>query len=102
MFWKKDNLWLGLGLGIALPIIIGAFIMIILEQTIKMGSGPNSADPVIRARTVYLLGICANLLLVNYYKKLRFDLSLRGVAIGTSILGILWMVRYGHEIMNQF
>ncbi len=102
MFWKNNNIWLGIGLGIAIPIIFGAFIMIILEQTIKMGSGPNSQDPVIRARTVYLLGICANLLLVNYYNKLRYDLSLRGVAIGTSLLGILWIIRYGHEIIGQF
>lgn len=101
MFWKKNNLLLGIGLGIAIPIIIGAFMMIILEEVIKLGNGPGSENPVIRARTVYLIGICANLLLVSYYKKLKYDLSLRGVAIATSIMGILWLLRYGKELINS-
>lgn len=101
MFWKKDNLFLGLGLGLFVPIVFGAFMMIILEESIKLGKGPGSEDPLIRARTVYLLGICANLIMVSYYKKLKYDLSLRGVAIATSILGILWLVRYGKEIIDM-
>lgn len=99
-YFKKNNLLFGIIMGIALPIIAAAFVMIILEQLIRMG-GQGNQDAIVRPRTVYLIGICINALIVNYYKKIKFDLTMRGIVIATSILGILWMIRFGSEIINQ-
>ncbi len=98
---KKDNLIFGLVVGVALPIIFAAFAMILLEQIIKMGGGQGSEAPMVRVRTVYLIGLCVNIFLVNYYKKLRYDLSMRGVVIATSILAIGWVIKFGKEIIDQ-
>lgn len=100
-YFKKNNLLFGIIMGVALPIITAAFVMIILEQIIKMGGGEGSDNPIVRPRTVYLVGICTNALIVNYYKKIKFDLTMRGIVIATALLGILWVVRFGSEIINQ-
>lgn len=101
MFLKKDNLIFGLIAGVVFPIITAALVMIILEQIIRLGGGEGSANPAVRPRTVYLVGICVNIFLVNYYKKLRYDLSMRGIVIATVLLGVLWVIRFSGEIMSQ-
>lgn len=101
MFLKKDNLIFGLIAGVVFPIITAALVMIILEQIIRLGGGEGSANPEVRPRTVYLVGICVNIFLVNYYKKLRYDLSMRGIVIATALLGVLWVIRFSGEIMSQ-
>lgn len=101
MFLKKNNLLFALAAGIFFPILTAAIVMLILEQIIRLGGGEGSANPVVRPRTVYLIGICINVLLINYYKKLRYDQSMRGIVIATSILGLIWIIRFGSEIMDQ-
>lgn len=101
MFLKKNNLLFSLALGLFFPILTAAIVMIILEQIIRLGGAEGSADAVVRPRTVYLIGICINLLLINYYKKLRYDQSMRGIVIATSILGLIWVIRFGSEIIGQ-
>ncbi len=101
MFLRKDNLLFGILVGLILPIIAAAFVMIGLEQIIKLGGGQGSENPAVRPRTVYLIGICINIFLLNYYKRLRYDLSMRGIVIATTILGLAWVIRFGKEIMGQ-
>ena len=101
MFLKKDNLLFGILVGIVFPIITAAFVMIILEQIISLGGGQGSENPAVRPRTVYLIGICINIFFLNYYKKLRYDYSMRGIVIATTILGVAWVIRFGSEIIGQ-
>ncbi len=97
--FKKDDILIGIAVSIATTVIIGALVKILMELIIQ-GSVADTED-IVRTRTVWLFGICANIFWLNYFKKFRLDKSMRGVVIGTALLALFWVVRFGKELMDN-
>ncbi|TZF84111.1 stationary phase survival protein SurE [Pedobacter sp. BS3] len=77
---KKDNIWLGLLLGVVLP-GIAAFFVEILKKNIRF---LNKDD------LLYIGCVAINLLLVKYYFKQNCDNTARGIVASTFICALVF------------
>jgi len=89
--FKKDSLITGILVGIAVPIVAYALIMILFEQLDQMD---GSAIISIRPRTHALLAIAGNLIPVQIAQRKRWNASLKGVIFSTIILCGFWLYKY--------
>jgi hypothetical protein len=101
MFYQRNHVLVGLGIGLAIPIISYALILTILEGIDSMaGFSQVILAQAIKPRTLALIAICVNILIMQYYKKMRAEESMRGVFIAVGILAIAWIAKYGGEIFG--
>lgn len=91
--FKKDALLTGILMGIALPIVAYAIIMIVFEQLDHLDT---TAIISIRPRTHALLAIASNIILVQIAQKKRWNASLKGVIFSTIILSGIWLYNYSY------
>ena len=92
MIFRKNNLNIGLGMGIMLPMVFFG----VLWGIVNLLSMP------FKMRTVALIGLCANIILIQAYSKIRANESVRGIVLATAGMAVLWFVNFGEEIMAEF
>jgi hypothetical protein len=92
MTLKRNNLNIGIGLGILVPLF-----------TFMIFNGlTNIANIPFKERTIALICICLNGLLMHFYKNLRANESVRGLVLATVGLCAIWFIYYGQEIMGEW
>ncbi len=92
MIFRKNNLNIGIGLGIFLPIFIFGILY-----------GISSLMPRgFQLRTIALIALCANMATSHFFNKYRSKESVRGIIIVTIALAIVWFVWFGKEIFQEF
>lgn len=92
MMPQKNAVWAGLLLGLILPVVAYAVLLMLFEQLDALGilSRP-SATPRFRERTLSIVAIALNVFVLNYYSKRRFFLqTVRGIVIATFIGIAAW------------
>lgn len=92
MLFRRNNLNIGIGLGILVPIIAFGF----LSSLVSMSSLP------IKTRTLALIGICLNMLLVTAFRKNRANESIRGAVIATVVMAFVWFAWFYKEIVAEW
>jgi hypothetical protein len=95
---NRNRLWIGLLVGLLLPILIFGFlyqIFSLLEQRGAASSVGFSTN--FRERTLAIVAIALNLWPMNLYQRRRWDAAMRGVVIATAVLALLWVVRFGGQ-----
>lgn len=101
MFYQRNHVFIGLIIGLAMPIIAYALILTLLESIdTYAGFTQVVLAKAIKPRTLALIAICVNILIMQYYRKLRAEESMRGIFIAVGILAIAWIVKYIGEIFN--
>ncbi len=91
MIFRKNNLNIGIGLGLLLPLaVFGALYGITHLALIPL-----------KVRTLALLSICANIFLTTQFRKNRANESVRGLVVATVGLSILWIFWFGQEIFEE-
>lgn len=97
--FSYDKMFNGLVLGLFFPISIFALLIIIFES---MGLLPSGADDqtihLLRPRTIALIALCVNALLMNLLSKIKWFQSMRGLTISTSICVVLWLMKYYKDL----
>ena len=86
MFYDKDNLFFGLAMGFAIPFVTYA---ILLSLPFR-----HSTDAV--------MALCVNAILVRWYRKKKYDETIRGFVIATAIYSIAWLFVFGKDILETF
>ena len=77
---KKDNWWLGITLGILLPVVLYAIVMLILKQWGTITEGVY----VLKPSTIKLLALFSNMISFRYYMvNLKYDKTGRGILLTT-------------------
>jgi hypothetical protein len=101
MFWKNNNIWAGLALGIILPILGFGILQLIFDQleAMEILTDDTGFSPSFRGRTLAIVALCINLLPLNRFQKLRMTDSIRGLVLATGVYIILWLVFYGQYIL---
>ncbi len=96
---NKDALILGILLGLAVPFVGYAIILMIFEQ-IGASEWLNSEARTItfRTRTIAVLAICLNIIPFRFYQKQRYEASMRGVIVATMIYVGLWMFKFSSHL----
>jgi Ca2+/Na+ antiporter len=97
--FSYDRLINGLLLGLFFPITIFALLIIIFESTGLLRSGTEDQSiHLLRPRTIALIALCVNALLMNLLSKMRWFQSMRGLTISTFICVVLWLVKYYKDL----
>jgi uncharacterized BrkB/YihY/UPF0761 family membrane protein len=96
---RRNKIWIGLLAGILLPVLS----LTMLHQIFSMletigGVSDEGFSPNFRARTLAILAIALNLILLHLFRKRRWDLAMRGVVIATTILAAAWVGVYGVKL----
>lgn len=98
---KKDKFIIGLLSGAVVPVVAYGILLFIYDylDKSKIISDIGFAED-FRTRTLMLFSICANLILLNYFRRRYMDNSMRGVIFPTLICMILWFYFYGKDILQ--
>lgn len=99
MISKYDHL--AVGLMTALVVAFVGYALLLQTQDWINEAGWFDATLDFRPRSLAILAISLNLLPMNFFRARYHHKSLRGLVIGTVLLGGLWFVYYGRELLNN-
>lgn len=92
---NRNELWVGLVAGLLLPFMSFVVLYEIFNLLESRGAASSAGfSPGFRERTVGIIAIAINIFLLNLYRRRRWDQAMRGIVIATSILAMIWVVRY--------
>lgn len=91
--------WLnGFASGLFFPFVLFAGLLYLFESINLLSLSPETGSPGLKPRTIALVALCINLILMQGFKRLRWTLSMRGMAVSTIICVALWLVKYYNEL----
>lgn len=91
MLFRRNNMFIGVGLALTVSI----FVFTLFNTISNMASLP------FKERTIALIAICCNILIVRFFRVNRAGESIKGVVFATVALSILWIVWFGAEIFQE-
>ncbi|RLD17986.1 MAG: hypothetical protein DRI69_11150 [Bacteroidetes bacterium] len=97
----KNNLWLGIAIGLCLPVIAYGILLTVVDFADDYLLPPDifiSAG--FKDRTLSVFAICANLIPFHLYKKRYADDTMRGMVFPTVFFVGLWFWVYGRELVG--
>ena len=98
---RQNTVILGLLWGLVIP-LVGVAVLMMIDETITDMNIPlpnNNVYTGQKTRTLYLLGICLNLIAFQIYRNRKMDAALRGVGLATMIYAIAWFAYFASSIM---
>ena len=98
---KKDSFWFGITAGLLLPVVVYGILLLIYLLMDSMGifSDVGYAED-FRFRTLGLFSICANLVLMNRYRKTYHYETIRGILLASMLLVGIWFWIFGLKILQ--
>jgi hypothetical protein len=100
--WKKDSVWTGIALGFVVPMITYGLLFLIYSfmDSIGVFSDVGFAED-FRTRTLGLISICANLVLMQRYRKSYRNETIRGILISSMLWVAVWFFIFGIKILQS-
>lgn len=97
---NRNAILVGLLLGLLVPSLTYIMLLQIFSilETKGAASGIGFSEN-FRERTLAIVALATNLFLLSIYRKRRWDLTMRGIVIGTTLLALAWLYVFG---MNLF
>ncbi len=92
MFFRRNNLNIGIGLGMIVPIIFFGLLSSIVSL-----SGLQ-----FKTRSLALIAICLNMLIVRMFRKNRANESIRGIIWATVVMAFVWFAWFYEEILAEW
>jgi hypothetical protein len=101
MMYKYDKVWIGILVGLLVPFVGYALLLLLLEQLSTMESlASNRLNFDFKARTIGLLALALNLLLsIQFFRKRRANQAMRGVLIATLLYSAIWIYYFGQQLL---
>jgi len=98
---RNDNLFIGLMLGATFPVVGYMLFEGLFELLQSMGIMEDISFGIAekRQRTMALIGICFNIIPLQYLRKKGYDALLRGIMIATLIYCIVWVYHFRHGLL---
>ncbi|HQW11989.1 MAG TPA: hypothetical protein PK076_08940 [Saprospiraceae bacterium] len=98
----RDSLTLGIVTGVIFPVVGYGLLLLIKESLIKGGVLPPIYDTMTSiTRTIGVLAICFNLILIQVFNARRYDKSIRGLVFPTLLFVLIWFYMYGSHLFKQ-
>jgi len=99
--YNKNSIGHGLLLGLLIPLAVGGGLYLIFLGLEQLNVASTIGfRPMFRERTIALIGIVANVLVVNKFNKKRFTESVRGVSIATFIYVVIWLLLFWKTVVS--
>ena len=94
--FQRNHLLSGLIPGLVLPVTLFALLYALFGLLEKQGAASGSGlTENFRERTLAIVAIAVNALLIQVFRKKRHEVSMRGVVVATGMMAIIWIIRYG-------
>lgn len=99
--WQKDSVRIGLIIGFVLPALVYGvlfFIYMLLDEAgvlSDIGFAEN-----FRTRTLGLISICSNLVIMQTRKRTHQNETIRGILIASMVLVLIWFFVFGIKILR--
>jgi len=91
--FQKDSLVQGIIAGLFMPLAVSAGLFLLFKGLDLLDIASTIGfRPLFRERTITLIGIVANVWVINRFNKKGFTGSMRGVVIATSAYVFLWVI----------
>ena len=101
MILNKDNLWIGLAVGLLVPFVGYALLLVAYEQLEAMAFASDSwFSPNFRERTLAVIAICLNIIFMNRFRRRRMTESMRGVVFATMLYVFIWVVYFSGTLFQ--
>lgn len=94
---KQNTVIAGIIWGLVIPFVGVALLMVLDEWTVELVN--NKAYIGQKQRTLFLLGICLNLIPFQIYRNRKMDKGLRGVGLITMAYAVLWFIFFASEFI---
>ena len=103
MFYKKNDIKIGILIGLLLPFLgfwlwKGIFELLTMMKVMD----PTGFSEDWRERTFALLAICLNIFPFQFHQKNRNDDTMRGLVFPTVLYVVLWVILFRESIFGQF
>jgi hypothetical protein len=92
MLFRRNNLNIGIGLGLLVPTVSFVFLYGLVTLF-----GLN-----MKTRTLALIAVCLNMLIVSFFRKNRASESIRGAVIATVVMALGWFAWFYQDIMAEW
>lgn len=98
--FNRNEIWAGLLFALLLPIVGFLLFYNLFGLLEKAGAASGEGfSASFRERTLSLIALTLNLLPMHLYKRRRWDLAMRGVAIATGLLALVWLLWFGRLLL---
>jgi Cu/Ag efflux pump CusA len=98
--FNRNVLVQGLLIGLLVPLAVAAGLFLIFKGLDALNvMNATGFRPLFRERTITLVGIAANALVINQFNKRRFTESMRGVSIATIVYIAVWLLVFWKTIL---
>ena len=99
--FEKDNFWIGLAVGVAVPFVGYALLLTVFEQLESAGIlSPEGFSVNFRQRTLGIVAICLNIISVNLFQRNKATNSVRAVATATIVYVFVWLIIFGKDLFS--
>lgn len=99
---QRNNVWIGLALGVLIPFVGYAVLLVIFEEIQAAGWLTSSNGGLIfRNRTILLMAICLNLIPFSIYQRQKKAKTMRGILSATLLYSLVWVVYFGTTIFGN-
>ncbi len=94
--FNKNNLILGIILGVCAPIVGYALLLMLFDGLTSLGliDEVSGAGMDQRTRTLTIIGICTNIIPFEIFRKKRFENTMRGLVFPTIIYVGVWIYMF--------
>lgn len=97
---RYDKLWVGLVLGLLVPFVGYALLLVLFEQLDASGAASGEGFSFnFRERTTALLAIALNLIPLSVFQRQRMGHAIRGVVTMTLVYAVIWFIQFGRELL---
>jgi len=98
---ENDNILMGILIGATVPVIGYFFIEIIFQFLTDKGlmDSATAGSMGKRQRTLALMGICCNIIPIQFLNSRYNNKTLKGVLVATFIYAGLWLFNFGRELL---
>ena len=99
---KKDSVWVGLAVGVILPLCVYGILLLLYQFLDAIGvlSDVGFAED-FRTRTLALVAICANIIMMQTFRKRHFQHeTIRGVLVASMVLVGIWFWLFGYKMLQ--
>ena len=96
---NRNELWVGLLLGLLIPILTYTLLLQIFSiLEVKGAASGVGFSENFRERTLAIVALATNLFLLSFYRRRRWDKTMRGIVIATTLLALGWLYVYGMKL----
>lgn len=104
---KKDTILVGVMLGVFIPFVMYAILLMINDgvdwpNLLKSLFGDDRFGnfPKFSKKLLAIMAVCTNIIPFHYFRNKKMDYGLRGVVFPTVIYAMIWMSYFSESVFN--